>query len=276
MEFFLRFIQKMDTLPNRTPVRAYDSRFLFVLSGRGELRLSDRVIPITDNSLCYYPAGTQYFPISESGTPFSFITVNFDFSTKYQERVESYHPVPIFETLQEEELKPTHLDFGKERFLAPFVLDGASHLRESFIKMEREKNASLPYSSERANAILAYIIYNILGQTENEENALVRTLCAYLSENYRTITSNEEVAHALNYHESYLNKMMKHTLGTTIHQFINQKRLSEAEFLLLYSPLSIEEISEQVGFINTKHFSTLFRRKYGCSPSNYRKRGKWI
>ena len=276
MDFNLRFIARMDALPNRTPVRAYDCRFLFVLSGKGELRLCDRTIPISENSICYYPAGTQYFPISKDGAPFSFITTNFDFSNQYIARKQSYHPVPITEPFDEAEWKPTHLAFGEERFLSPFVLNGASHLRDSFIKMEREKNTPLPFSDERADAMLSYIIYSILGQKEDGENALARTLADYLSENYRTITSNEEVAHALNYHESYLNKRMKQYLGTTVHQFINQKRLEEAEFLLLASPLSIEEISEQVGFVNTKHFSTLFRHRYGTSPSQYRKRGQWI
>ena len=156
------------------------------------------------------------------------------------------------------------------------MLDGASHLRETFLRMEREKNSTLPFHNERANALLAYIIYDICGQAKKEDNLLVRTLTEYISEHYRTLKSNSEIANALNYHESYLNKVMKEALGTTLHQFINQKRLEEAERMLLYSELSIEEISEQVGFQNTKHFSTLFRHKYGTSPSRYRKKGKWI
>ena len=276
MEFFLRFCARMETLPNRTPVRAYDERFLFVLSGKGELHLTDRTLPIAENTLCYYPAGTQYFPCAREADTFSFITVNFDFSTRYAERTKSHHPVPISEPFDEALFKPTHLDFPHERFHEPFVLEGVAHLREHFLKLEREMNSSLPFAKERASAVLSYIIYSILGQGERDEKTLVRTLCDYLSENYRTISSNEEVARALNYHESYLNKMMREHMGTTVHQYINRKRLGEAEQLLLYSQMSVEEICERVGFVNTKHFSTLFRHKYGVSPSKYRKRGKWI
>ena len=276
MPFFLRYASKLDTLPNRTPVRAYDARFLFVLSGKGELRLSDRTIPLSENSLCYYPAGTEYFPCFTEDIPFSFITVNFDFSTEYCDCTASYHPVPISEPLEESKLKPSHLSFVHAPFQEAFVLDSASHLRESFIRLEREQNSALPFHSERASAILAYIIYDICGQAQKEENLLVRTLSEYLNENYRTVKSNSEVAHALSYHESYLNKIMKEALGTTLHQFILRKKLEEAERMLLYSELSIEEIADEVGFVNTKHFSTLFRHKYGTSPSRYRKKGKWI
>lgn len=276
MAFFLRYVARMENLPNRTPVRAYDARFLFVLSGRGELALSERTIPISENSLCYYPAGTQYFPSSTDGAPLSFITVNFDFTTEYSTVTASHHPVPIHEPLNECLLKPSHLAFGSTPFLEAFVLQGASHLRESFLRLEREQNSALPFHRERATAILTYIIYEIAGQHQREENHLVRTLCEYLSEHCCTIKSNSEVAHALSYHESYLNKVMKEYAGTTIHQYIIDKRLSEAEGLLLYSEMSIDEIAEQTGFVNPKHFSTLFRHKYGTSPSKYRRKGKWI
>ena len=276
MAFFLRYVARMENLPNRTPVRAYDTRFLFVLSGKGELRLPERTIPIAENSLCYYPAGTPYFPTSTGGAPLSFITVNFDFTTDYASCTKSYHPVPIHEPLDEALLKPTHLDFPHAPFKEAFVLHGASHLRESFIRLEKEKNSPIPFHNERATAILSYIIYDILGEAQREESTLARSLSEYLSAHYRTIQSNSEVAQALSYHESYLNKVMKEFFGTTIHAFLTSKKLEEAEGLLLYSEMSIEEIAEQVGFVNTKHFSTLFRRKYGTTPSNYRKKGKWI
>lgn len=276
MEFFIRHISRLDALPNKTPVRAYDSRFLFILSGKGELRLGGRAIPLGENSLCYYPAGTVYYPCSSAEAPLSVITVNFDFSREHEARRTSYHPVPIHEPFDERELKPTHLSFPHERFHAPFVLDGASHLRESFMRMEWERNSLLPHAEERAEALLSYIIYSALIDAPRENNTLYRTLYNYLCENYASIRSNDEVARALNYHESYLNKILKEYAGVTVHQFINQKRLKEAELLLLSGKYTVEEISERVGFVNTKHFSTLFRAAYGISPSGYRKRGKWI
>lgn len=276
MEFFIRHISRLDDLPNKTPVRAYDARFLFILSGKGELRLTSRSIPLGENSLCYYPAGTVYYPYSSPEAPMSVITVNFDLSREFEQQRASHNPVPIHEPFDESQLKPSHLTFAHERFHAPFVLDGASHLRESFLRMEWEKNSLLPYAEERAEALLSYIIYSVLLDSPRENNALYRALYDYLCENYATIRSNDEVARALNYHESYLNKILKEHAGVTVHQFINQKRLKEAELLLLSGKYSIEEISERVGFVNTKHFSTLFRASYGISPSGYRKRGKWI
>ena len=276
MDFFIRHISRLDTLPNRTPVRAYDSRFLFILSGKGELHLSSRTIRIAENSLCYYPAGTEYFPCSFPDSPMSVITVNFDFSREHTYRTESHKPVPLSEPFDERELKPTHLTFPHERFHEPFVLEGASHLRDSFLRMELEKNSLLPFANERAEALLSYIIYSILLGAPRENNTLYRRLCNYLCDNYATIRSNSEVARAMNYHESYLNKVLKEHAGVTVHQFINQKRLKEAELLLISSSDTVEEISERVGFVNTKHFSTLFRAAYGISPSQYRKRGKWI
>ncbi len=276
MEFFIRHISRLDALPNRTPVRAYDGRFLFILSGKGELRLKERTVPLRENSLCYYPAGTEYYPVSFPTAPLSVITVNFDLCRKWAHCTKSYHPVPLSEYFDEKELKPSHESFPDARFHTPFVLGGVSHLRETFLRMELEKNSALPYADERAEALLSYIVYSILLDTPREGNALSCALCEYLNEHYRTIRENAEVARAMNYHESYLNKVLKEHAGVTIHQYINRKRLAEAELLLLSGNLSVEEISEWVGFVSTKHFSTLFRSAYGISPSQYRKRGKWI
>lgn len=55
-------------------------------------------------------------------------------------------------------------------------------------------------------------------------------------------------------------------------QYLNGKRLEEAERLLMDTDLKIHEIAERVGIENTTHFINLFKRKHKMTPAAYRNR----
>ncbi|MBQ8056001.1 MAG: AraC family transcriptional regulator [Paludibacteraceae bacterium] len=46
--------------------------------------------------------------------------------------------------------------------------------------------------------------------------------------------------------------------------------IRQAKSLLLTSSLTIQQISERLGFQNQSHFGTFFRRNIGMSPKFYR------
>jgi two-component system response regulator YesN len=47
--------------------------------------------------------------------------------------------------------------------------------------------------------------------------------------------------------------------------------MDEAEKLFLSSDLKIYEIAEKVGFTDYRHFSEVFKKKFGVSPRDYKK-----
>ncbi|MCE7991822.1 MAG: helix-turn-helix transcriptional regulator [Roseivirga sp.] len=63
----------------------------------------------------------------------------------------------------------------------------------------------------------------------------------------------------------------KTAFGITPHQYLMQGRLKLAKKLLTETSLSIQEISEQLGFEVLSSFSYQFNRQEGLSPSAYRK-----
>ena len=58
---------------------------------------------------------------------------------------------------------------------------------------------------------------------------------------------------------------------TTPGKWLTQKRLQHAKMLLYTSKQSISEIAFDSGFENASHFSRIFKKKYNCSPLQYRK-----
>ena len=82
-------------------------------------------------------------------------------------------------------------------------------------------------------------------------------------ENYFAELTNKKLAALVGYHEFHLNRLFVKYTGTSIHQYIINKRLGEARALMLSTELSLAEISEQVGFNNYSFFSSYFKKKYG-------------
>ncbi|WP_235550009.1 helix-turn-helix domain-containing protein [Paenibacillus sp. Soil766] len=68
---------------------------------------------------------------------------------------------------------------------------------------------------------------------------------------------------------SYFSKYFKKKMGSSFTDYVNQKRISKAERLLVTENRSVNEIAESVGIENMAHFYELFKRFNGCTPKQY-------
>jgi len=80
-----------------------------------------------------------------------------------------------------------------------------------------------------------------------------------------------DLAKMINLSESYLS----HRLSKTMIGFRNTLqyiRASKSEILLLTTDFTIEQIAAMCGFSDKKYYYSAFRKWYGCTPFQYRKR----
>jgi len=68
-----------------------------------------------------------------------------------------------------------------------------------------------------------------------------------------------------------LYRKVKALMGCNITDYILSRRLKKAKYLLNNENLTIAEITYQVGFSNPNYFSTVFKAKYGCTPTEFKK-----
>ena len=83
--------------------------------------------------------------------------------------------------------------------------------------------------------------------------------------------SVKEYASLLNITPNHLNKRVKNETGKTASEIIKEITILEAKVLLLQSDLTINEISEALGFNDASYFSRLFKNDTNFSPTDYRK-----
>ena len=72
----------------------------------------------------------------------------------------------------------------------------------------------------------------------------------------------------------HLNRKLRALTGQSTHDYILGQRLEKA-LNLLPGPLPIESIAQVVGFKSSSHFATVFRQKFGATPSAFRARESW-
>ena len=80
----------------------------------------------------------------------------------------------------------------------------------------------------------------------------------------------EWYADRLHLSPKYLSNVFKQTLNTSPNTFIDQALLRHAKSLLSSTSLSVQQISDQLGFQNQSHFGTFFKRQTGVSPKDFR------
>ncbi|MEC0014328.1 bifunctional transcriptional activator/DNA repair enzyme AdaA, partial [Bacillus cereus] len=72
----------------------------------------------------------------------------------------------------------------------------------------------------------------------------------------------------------HLQRTFKRIIGLTPIEYIQQFRILKATKYLLHTNQSIKEISTAVGIENPEYFATLFKKKTGFTPTEYRKKNE--
>lgn len=104
---------------------------------------------------------------------------------------------------------------------------------------------------------------------ESREDRAIMEILRYIEGNYKD-GSLTEAARLLHYDFYWLSHEIKNRTGKTYTDHLQEKRLSQAAFLLKNTGLSVEEIALAVGYENKSYFHRIFTARYGTSPRKYR------
>ena len=89
---------------------------------------------------------------------------------------------------------------------------------------------------------------------------------------YDAQLSSKAIADSLGLSDTYVSKLFKASENISIANYINEARMAHAKRLLLETDLTIKEIAERIGISNGQYFYVLFRKYFGASPAQFRRR----
>lgn len=84
----------------------------------------------------------------------------------------------------------------------------------------------------------------------------------------------QSLAHEVFASKFHFHRLFRKITGSTVHQYILNRKLSEASKMLLESPYPIAFIADKIGFESHEGFCRAFKNRLGVSPSLYRKTGQ--
>lgn len=100
--------------------------------------------------------------------------------------------------------------------------------------------------------------------------SFIRTVMYYLNEHYKENTTLKDLSEKFNVSPSYISHEFVNEYGISPINYIINRKLCEAKWLLVSTKQTLSEIAFSLGYENVNHFTRIFTKRIGCSPANYR------
>lgn len=107
-----------------------------------------------------------------------------------------------------------------------------------------------------------------------QQQTVASRIMQWVESNYSEKFSLDELAQSIGLSRSYTSRIFRQQTGGSIHEYLLTRRIKKSCDLLRTSPLSIEAIAQEVGFIEVTYFITCFKKMMAQTPLQYRKRSR--
>ncbi|MBD2518816.1 response regulator [Nostoc sp. FACHB-973] len=92
----------------------------------------------------------------------------------------------------------------------------------------------------------------------------------FIEDNYHQQISLSDVAQAAGYSNAYLTHLVKRQTKRTVHDWIVERRMTQARSLLLNTDESVNQIATKVGYLDAGYFIRSFRQIHKLPPKEWR------
>ena len=173
-------------------------------------------------------------------------------------------PVILLTSKSEVENRLEGLRKGADAFLAkPFNMEELHILIDNLVDNVRRIRGK--YSGAQGQKAKIEQI-----QVKGNNDALMERVMKYMNEHLADPDLNvEKLTEDVGISRAQLHRKLKEIAGVSAGEFIRNLRLEQAARLIEEGQINITQVAYSVGFCNQTHFSTVFKKHYGMSPSEY-------
>ena len=242
----------------------------FVLSGAGRYRIEDEIYPVQEGDLLIFNPGVRHQALHspEAELPATEFFVGLT-DIRLQGLPPNFLPVPegeymihttgelrqkLFRICASMEAEQSVCRQGKYFMLKSYMIQMVLLLiREQCEPIEKTMGCAFESVNKK------YVVEQIL---------------TYFEEHYSEKLSLDQIAENMYLSPFYISKIFKTETGDTpIRHLINIRLEKAKELLEAGYEGSIQEVAASVGYDDAYHFSKLFKKYYGITPSQARRRG---
>ena len=239
-------------IQKHTSYRNYMDSFLFfvVIEGNGILRYQNEEYKLKDNDCVFINCANEYSHTSDN---WKIAWVHFNgknlegIFNKYLERDGKV----VFNSLNSAYLNIINNIYS--------IADSSAYLKDMNIYNELVN---------LLNLLMSETIYEDSNKNRKYD---LDTIKQFIDNNYLSGISLEQLSAQFFINKFYLTRAFKERYGTTINNYILEKRITRSKELLRFSDDSIEDIAIACGIKDPNYFSRVFKKIEGITPKEYRK-----
>lgn len=156
------------------------------------------------------------------------------------------------------------LDRGADAFLAkPFDMDELHATIDNVVEKTVRLRGRFSGAQQQADKVE---VQEVKGNDEQLMERIMKSVNKHLGDSDFTVDMlTEEVGIS----RAQLHRKMKDMTGLSTSEFVRNIRLEQAARLLKEQKVNITQVAYTVGFSNLAHFSTVFRKHFGMTPTEY-------
>lgn len=194
------------------------------------------------------------------------ITVQFDFSMS-DETLFGRNPYASITRMMQEAKKG--LSFPLQAIMKVYgLLDTLSSVKDSFYAVQQF--LTILYELSRCENARTLASSSYAKVTVEDDSRRILKVKNFISKNYMNELRLPELASLAGMSSSAFSRFFKLHTGRNISEYIIDLRLGYAARMLVDTAKSISEIGFDCGFNNLSNFNRIFKKKKGCSPSEFR------
>lgn len=175
-----------------------------------------------------------------------------------------------FRTIKEMFDKARHgLVFSRETAMrVKPLLTELGQSRDGFHSFMQLMELMYELSQEKKTRILSSSSFS---NTEEEcDSRRVKKILTYLQDNFQNQIRLSDAAALVNMSDVAFSRFLKKRTSKTFVEYLNGVRLGYATRMLIDTTKSVNEICFECGFNNISNFNRIFRKRKGCTPSEFR------
>ena len=114
-------------------------------------------------------------------------------------------------------------------------------------------------------------LHHTMPHKNNKSLDRLKGLLKHVETNYPEKITVADAARICGFSQSHFMKFFKSSMGISFIDYLNDYRITMAARLLTSSSDTVVNIASETGFENLSYFNRVFKRKYQCTPTEFRK-----
>ncbi len=254
----------------RFPIHTHDYiEVIYMCKGSTTHIINDEQLVLQEGELLFLPPSSrqEILPAKETDIAVNFIILPEFFDQSMQMLWEDSTPLKRFliDSLKNGSATTSYLHFEVSDVLP------VQNLVENLIYTLLN---GAPNKRKINQATMSLLLLQLMNFTDrltyhNAEDDLILQVFRYIEVDYQN-AALRALAQKLHYDVSWLSREIRRRTGETFTDLLQNKRLSQATYLLKNTNMNIDDIALQIGYENISYFHRLFQKRYGMSPKKFR------